>query len=124
MEQIGRVDVVAFDKTGTLTLGEPHLGEVVSLNGFDNRELLALVAGAERFQRASPGAGHRGRARGGMGWSPWFPSACAACPGTASRPRWEGERWSSASACLHWSRSRWSRVSWRACPSWPPRVQR
>ncbi len=48
MEQIGRVDVVAFDKTGTLTLGEPHLQEVISLNGFEPDHLLGLAASAER----------------------------------------------------------------------------
>ena len=48
MEQIGRVDVVAFDKTGTLTLGEPQVTATVALNGFDERELLALAASAER----------------------------------------------------------------------------
>jgi Cd2+/Zn2+-exporting ATPase len=48
MEQIGRVDVVAFDKTGTLTLGEPQVSATVALDGFDNRELLRLAAGAER----------------------------------------------------------------------------
>ena len=48
MEQIGRVDVVAFDKTGTLTLGKPEVSATAALNGFDNRELLALAASAER----------------------------------------------------------------------------
>ena len=48
MEQIGKVDVVAFDKTGTLTLGEPHLKDVVSLNGLPADKLLYFSASAER----------------------------------------------------------------------------
>jgi Cd2+/Zn2+-exporting ATPase len=49
IEQVGKVDVVAFDKTGTLTHGKPVVQDVISLDGIDRDELLALAASAERF---------------------------------------------------------------------------
>ena len=49
IEQVGKVDVVAFDKTGTLTHGKPVVQDVISLNGLDRDQLLALAASAERF---------------------------------------------------------------------------
>ncbi|MDA5555376.1 heavy metal translocating P-type ATPase [Shimia sp. MMG029] len=39
--------VVAFDKTGTLTMGQPELTDVALAQGFDEAEVLTLVAGAE-----------------------------------------------------------------------------
>ena len=89
MEQIGRVDVVAFDKTGTLTLGKPQVGEVVSLNGFDNRELLALVASAERssehpLARAIVAAARRD------GLQPVTPASLRSVPGYGIQAQVEG----------------------------------
>jgi Cu+-exporting ATPase len=39
---------VVLDKTGTLTKGEPELTDVISANGLPEKELLRLVASAER----------------------------------------------------------------------------
>lgn len=47
MDTLGSVDVVAFDKTGTLTIGRPVLTDIVTVNGTDSQELLALTAAAE-----------------------------------------------------------------------------
>ncbi len=47
LEGAARIDAVVVDKTGTLTRGEPEVTEVVTA-GWDERELLALVAGVER----------------------------------------------------------------------------
>jgi P-type Cu2+ transporter len=47
LETAARIEVVVVDKTGTLTKGEPEVTDVV-VNGFDERELLRLVAAVER----------------------------------------------------------------------------
>ena len=47
IETAARIDTVVMDKTGTLTKGEPEVTEVV-LDGFDEHELLRLVAAVER----------------------------------------------------------------------------
>ncbi|TIC79113.1 heavy metal translocating P-type ATPase [Nocardioides sp. GY 10127] len=48
LEQLAATDLVALDKTGTLTLGQPHVVEVVALEGHDPRDVLAHAAAAER----------------------------------------------------------------------------
>jgi heavy metal translocating P-type ATPase len=47
LQALGKVDVVALDKTGTLTEGRPTLTDLVTLDGFDEDEALALAAAAE-----------------------------------------------------------------------------
>ncbi|MHB0869573.1 MAG: heavy metal translocating P-type ATPase [Chloroflexota bacterium] len=47
LEAVGGVPVVAFDKTGTLTSGRPEVTDVVALNGYDRREVLAVAAALE-----------------------------------------------------------------------------
>ncbi|MEK7284706.1 MAG: heavy metal translocating P-type ATPase, partial [Chloroflexota bacterium] len=42
-----RLDTIILDKTGTITKGEPALTDIVPLHPSAERELLALVAGAE-----------------------------------------------------------------------------
>ncbi len=48
VENAATVKVVTFDKTGTLTEGKPHVTDVLTLNGQDEDELLALAAAVER----------------------------------------------------------------------------
>ena len=48
LEAASRVDTVLLDKTGTLTTGKPRLTDVVAQPGFDEAELLRLVAAVER----------------------------------------------------------------------------
>jgi P-type Cu2+ transporter len=48
LEGIGALDAIALDKTGTLTLGEPALTDVEPTDALGERELLRLVATAER----------------------------------------------------------------------------
>jgi Cu+-exporting ATPase len=48
LEAASRIDTVLLDKTGTLTSGRPQLTDVVAIDGRDERELLRLVAAAER----------------------------------------------------------------------------
>ncbi len=48
LERFGEVDTLVVDKTGTLTEGKPVLSAVVPEPGFDEAELLRLVASLER----------------------------------------------------------------------------
>ena len=47
LETARRLTAVVLDKTGTITRGRPDLADVVTTNGWDPDELLALVAAAE-----------------------------------------------------------------------------
>jgi Cd2+/Zn2+-exporting ATPase/Cu+-exporting ATPase len=49
LEALARADVVLVDKTGTLTLGQPHITDIIPLNGLPASEALALAASAERY---------------------------------------------------------------------------
>jgi Cd2+/Zn2+-exporting ATPase len=48
LERVGHVRCVAFDKTGTLTHGTPQVLDVVALEGFSAREIVALAASVEQ----------------------------------------------------------------------------
>jgi len=48
LERFGKVDTLAVDKTGTLTEGKPTLSSLVPQPGFNEDELLRLVASLER----------------------------------------------------------------------------
>jgi len=48
LEILERVDTLVVDKTGTLTEGRPRLTSIVALPGWEEAELLSLVAGLER----------------------------------------------------------------------------
>lgn len=47
-EKLSKVNVVLFDKTGTLTKGSPRVEKVITLNGFNEDEVLELVCSVER----------------------------------------------------------------------------
>ncbi len=51
LEQIAECRVAIFDKTGTLTYGEPTLTEQVVAPGFEQKEVLTLVASLERYSK-------------------------------------------------------------------------
>lgn len=51
LEQITRCTTAIFDKTGTLTYGQPKITEQISVAGFDDREVLTLVASLERYSK-------------------------------------------------------------------------
>src|SRR6185437_14402535 len=51
LESLPRCRTFLFDKTGTLTYGEPKLTEIVCAPGLDRRDLLRLVASAERYSK-------------------------------------------------------------------------
>lgn len=51
LEQIAKCRTAIFDKTGTLTYGEPTLTEQLIAPGFDQNEVLTLVASLERYSK-------------------------------------------------------------------------
>ena len=51
LEQIASCRTAIFDKTGTLTYGEPKLTEQLVATGFDQKEVLTLVASLERYSK-------------------------------------------------------------------------
>src|SRR6202035_3144530 len=48
LEALAEVDTVLLDKTGTLTFGTPQIRDVVSVDGFTERQIIAAAAIAER----------------------------------------------------------------------------
>src|SRR5215216_4206995 len=48
LEGLSNISAIVLDKTGTLTEGKPALTDVVVTDGFDQQEMLRLVASAER----------------------------------------------------------------------------
>jgi heavy metal translocating P-type ATPase len=51
LEQIDGCRTAIFDKTGTLTYGEPKLTEQVIASGFQQKDVLTLVASLERYSK-------------------------------------------------------------------------
>jgi heavy metal translocating P-type ATPase len=51
LEQIAECRTAIFDKTGTLTYGEPKLTDQIIAPGFDQRDVLTLVASLERYSK-------------------------------------------------------------------------
>jgi len=51
LEQIAGCRTAIFDKTGTLTYGEPALTDQLMAIGFDQQEMLTLVASLERYSK-------------------------------------------------------------------------
>ena len=47
LEKAAGLEMLAFDKTGTLTNGRPQLTDAVPLNGYTEKELISIAAGAE-----------------------------------------------------------------------------
>lgn len=47
LENMGRADIVILDKTGTITRGKPTLTDIVTADGIDENELLAVAISLE-----------------------------------------------------------------------------
>jgi Cu+-exporting ATPase len=73
LETAHRLTTIVLDKTGTITRGQPALTDVLTVEGFDEDELLRLAAAAERGSEHPVGeaivrrAEERGLARAGVG---------------------------------------------------------
>jgi len=48
LEKARKLTTIVFDKTGTLTKGEPSVTDIVAMDGHNERDLLRLVAAAEK----------------------------------------------------------------------------
>src|SRR6202043_3235973 len=51
LEKVATCRTAVFDKTGTLTYGRPCLTDLLPIDGWEGGELLALVAGVERYSK-------------------------------------------------------------------------
>jgi heavy metal translocating P-type ATPase len=51
LEKVAACRTAIFDKTGTLTYGRPQLTDLLPAEGWEGREVLALVAGLERYSK-------------------------------------------------------------------------
>ncbi|WP_414648023.1 heavy metal translocating P-type ATPase [Desulfitobacterium sp.] len=47
LEEISKLQAIGFDKTGTLTKGKPEVTDLVSFNGYSEKELLKVAAAGE-----------------------------------------------------------------------------
>jgi heavy metal translocating P-type ATPase len=65
LEQIAECRTAIFDKTGTLTYGEPTLTEVLVAPGFDETEVLTMVASLEQYSKHPLGRAILGKAKAG-----------------------------------------------------------
>ncbi len=48
VEKARKLTTVVFDKTGTLTKGEPKVTEIITLNGFEQQDILMFAASTEK----------------------------------------------------------------------------
>ena len=47
LEETGKAQVIALDKTGTITKGEPQVTDIITAEGFDEKELLSIAYSLE-----------------------------------------------------------------------------
>ncbi|MCK5403436.1 cation-translocating P-type ATPase, partial [Candidatus Bathyarchaeota archaeon] len=53
LEKLEQIDTLVFDKTGTVTVGNPVVLQIKGYNGENEKEVLRVAAGAERFSEHS-----------------------------------------------------------------------
>lgn len=63
LERAHKLSTIVLDKTGTITEGKPSVTDIVSLNGFDETQLLTFAAVAERGSEHPLGRAIVGKAR-------------------------------------------------------------
>ena len=84
LEKVDTCRTAIFDKTGTLTYGRPKLTELAPGPGFEEREILTLVASLERYSK-HPLSGAVLDAAEAAGVTPVDASAVAEPPGAGLR---------------------------------------
>ena len=84
LEKVDTCRIAIFDKTGTLTYGRPMLTELAPGPGFEEREILTLVASLERYSK-HPLSGAVLDAAEAAGVTPVDASAVAEPPGAGLR---------------------------------------
>lgn len=89
IELLARADVLLLDKTGTLTLGQPHITEVIPLNGMSAADILSLAASAERYSEHPLAEAVRAAARA-QNLALAEPSHFEAVPGMGVRVKLDG----------------------------------
>src|SRR6201987_5764034 len=90
LEALAAVDTILLDKTGTLTFGIPEIREVVSANGFGERQIIAAASIAERKSEHPLGKAVVSRANE-LGISLAEPDDFSYTPGRGVRGSYEGE---------------------------------
>jgi heavy metal translocating P-type ATPase len=65
LEQIAECRTAIFDKTGTLTYGEPTLTEILAAPGFEEQEVLTMVASLEQYSKHPLGRAILDKAKAG-----------------------------------------------------------
>jgi len=91
LEMAHKLEIIVLDKTGTITIGEPVLTDTIAADGMDEKELLRLVATAERLSEHPLG---EAIVRGARAWNitPGEASAFKALAGHGIEARIEGRR--------------------------------
>ncbi len=90
VEALAKADVVLVDKTGTLTLGRPEIGDVTTLNGYSEEDLIRLGASAEKYSEHPLGEAVR-RLAADRGVELGDPVDFEAVPGAGVRARVDGK---------------------------------
>jgi len=49
LETAHKIDTVILDKTGTITVGKPTVTDIISLNNFDEYDILSMAAAVEQY---------------------------------------------------------------------------
>ncbi|HYT87724.1 MAG TPA: HAD-IC family P-type ATPase, partial [Gemmataceae bacterium] len=89
LEKVDTCRTAIFDKTGTLTYGQPRVTEIVTARGVEKRDVLALVAGLERYSK-HPLSGAIQQAAQEAGITPPEPGEISERPGEGLRGQVDG----------------------------------
>ena len=103
LEAMAKVDTVLLDKTGTLTFGTPQIRDVVSANGFTEREILAAASVAERNSEHPLSKANHCARRPDLAIPVVDPDEFAYTPGKGVVAHYQGKRSSSAAGHFSWN---------------------
>ncbi|GMR06976.1 MAG: cation-translocating P-type ATPase [Gammaproteobacteria bacterium] len=92
LEHLGIVNVIAFDKTGTLTYGKPRVTNLLSSDGQNDSDLIALAYGMERNSEHPLARAIRNYGKD-KGINPVKVSGFSALMGSGIQADWNGTTW-------------------------------